>query len=159
MNKFLKDNIWGIVFVVIVMAFLASGIWENPISKIAKNAVGDVQKYWTTPTIQPDVPTITQDEVCAMAYNYLEARASLVSSYRQSLLTTLAKAKPYFTATYQGKGKWQVSALGYGPKEEANDWYFYYGGGQWNLYESSKTIEPANAQATALLLYIQQRTK
>jgi len=118
---------------------------------------------WATETAKPvpakiDVPTLTQDEVCAMVYNYLEARASSVV-IRQPLLTALSKARPYFTATYQGNGKWQVSALGYGPKEKFTDWFFYYSGGLWNLYEASRTIEPANDKATALLFYIQQRTK
>lgn len=156
-----EKRIWALFIFVIVIAFLASGIWENPISKIAKNAVGDVQKYWTTPTIQPDVAILTQDEACALVYNYLEARASSITTVniRLNLLTTLSKARPYFTATYQGNGKWQVSALGYGPTEKSNDWFFYYPGGLWNLYEALKTIEPANNQATALLIYIQRYTK
>lgn len=120
--------------------------------------IGCGQEARQTPTIQTDTPTLRSDEVCVLVYNYLEARASLVSSIglRQPLLTALAIARPYFTATYQGNGKWQVSALGYGLKDE--DWVFNYGG-LWNLYEVSRAIEPANGEASDLLLYIQRRTR
>lgn len=111
----------------------------------------------TMPT-KVDEPTLTQDEVCALVYNYLEARASSVSAIgiRNPLLKALVIARPYSTASYRGNGKWQVSALGYGLKDE--DWVFNYGG-LWNLYEVSKAIEPANGDASALLLYIRYNTK
>ena len=154
-----KNDIWTLVVIVIVLAFLASGIIENPISQIAKNAVGDVQKYWTPPVpTKKDVPTLTQDEACALVYNYLEARASSVSpiGIRQPLLTALAIARPYSTATYQGSGKWQISGLGYGQKD--GKWVFN-SDGLWNLYEVSRAIEPANGEASVLLLYIQRWTQ
>ena len=138
MTKAMKRYL--IPILVILLALGLSGCW----------ATGT-----TTPVpIKTDVPTISQDEVCALVYSYLEARASSVSSIyiRQPLLTSIGIARPYFTATYQGNGKWQVSALGYGLKDK--DWVFNYGG-LWNFYEASKTIEPANDQATALLSYIQ----
>jgi len=132
------------IIVVLVLALPISGCW----------AVGTTKPVPT----KTDVPTLTQDEVRALVYNYLEARASLVSliGLRQPLLTALAIARPYSTATYQGNGKWQVSGLGYGLKDE--DWVFNYRG-LWNLYEVSRAIEPANGEASALLLYIQHRTK
>jgi hypothetical protein len=104
-----------------------------------------------------DMPTLTQEEVRALVYNYLEARASLVSPMgtRQPLLNALAIARPNSTATYQGNGKWQVSGLGYGLEDEK--WLFNYSG-LWNLYEVSRAIEPANKEASQLLLYIQRWT-
>ena len=140
-----KNDIWTLVVMVLVLAFLASGIVENPISKIARNAVGDVQKYWTTPApIKPDVPTITQDEVCALVYKYLENKinAMTVFTLRMSYLNTLNEARPDFQAVYQGKGKWTVAALG-----------------QWNLYQASGVIEPTDDKAREWLYYIQRYTK
>lgn len=105
-----------------------------------------------------DVPTLSRDEVCAMVYNYMEARASSVSnlSIRQPLLAAIGIARPYFTATYQSNGKWQVSALGYGIKD--NNLVFNYDG-LWNVFETSETIEPANDQASQLVSYIQKYTR
>ncbi|MBN2463855.1 MAG: hypothetical protein JXB43_09700 [Dehalococcoidia bacterium] len=138
-----------ILVIVLVLVFLASGIVDNPISRMARNAVGDVQKYWTTPKIQTatptktDVATLTQDEVCALVYNYLENKINAMThlSLRMSCLNTLNKARPDFHAVYQGKGKWTVAALG-----------------QWNLYEASGVIEPADDKAREWLYYIQRRT-
>lgn len=112
------------------------------------------------PTIQPDVPTMTQDEVCALVHNYLETRGNAMTLFvkRLELLDWLNKARPYFTATYQGNGKWQVWAVGndgVGAKGVlAGGW-----GGLWNLYENSGVIEPANDKARELLSYIQWYTR
>jgi hypothetical protein len=132
------------LIVVLVLALPIYGCW----------AVGNTKPVPT----KIDVPMLTPDEVRALVNNYLDDRASLVSpiNLRQNLLAAIAIARPYSTATYQGNGKWQVSGLGYGQKDE--DWVFKYGG-LWNLYEISGTIEPANSEASALLLYIQHWTK
>ncbi len=133
-----------LILVMLVLALPLSGCWATETTK-------------PVPT-KTDVPTLTQDEVCALVYNYLEAKATSMSAsaVRQQLFTLIGEARPYFTATYLGNGKWQVSALGYGLKDK--DWFFYYSGGLWYLYEVSRTIEPANDQATALLLYIHRYT-
>ena len=140
-----KSDIWQIVVVVLILAFLASGIWENPISKLARSTVGAVQKYWTTPVpIKPDVPTRTQDEVCALVYNYLENKINAMTmlTLRMSYLNTLNKDRPDFRAVYQGRGKWEVAALGY-----------------WNVYEASGVVEPADDNARNWLYYFQLYTR
>ncbi len=78
---------------------------------------GQTDQLSTVPTTSaPSVATRTQDEVCALVYNYLEAKANLVSplTYRMKLTDTLSKARPYFTAKFENNGKWKVSALGLG---------------------------------------------
>jgi len=149
-----------IVILVLVLVFLASGIVENPISRIARSVVGNVQEAWTTPKIQPDMPTRTQGEVCALVYSYLENKVSSVSAvpYRMNLLNALDMARPYFQAVYQGNGKWQVRALGC----SINNYYHvesYSYSGLWNFYEASGVIEPANGEASELLRYIQRWTQ
>ncbi len=44
-----KNDIWALVVIVLVLAFLASGIGENPISRMARSAVSNIQKAWTPP--------------------------------------------------------------------------------------------------------------
>ena len=158
----MKQNWWILVIVLLVLAF---GLIEIPIKPsgflrpvVGKWIGGLTEEASPIPAIQPDMPTLTQDEVRALVYNYLEARASLVSpiGIRQPLLTALATARPYSTATYKGDGKWQISGLGYGLEDE--DWVFNYGG-LWNFYEVSRAIEPANGEASQLLLYIQRWAK
>ena len=75
-----------------------------------------------------------------MVYNYLEAKVSSISDNdaRLRVLALIATGRQSFTATYLGNGKWQVS-----------------GYGLWNLYETSKTIEPANDETRAMLIFIQ----
>ena len=117
--------------------------------------VGCRQEATPVPTTSAtSVPTRTQDEICALVYNYLQNKAAsmTVITHRMSLLDAIGIARPYFAATYQGNGKWQVRALGYGV-----DRYNY--DGLWNLYEASGAIEPANDEATALLRYIQWWTR
>ena len=211
-----KNNI---LILVIVLSVLASGLIIDipivtPIVKPIKPLVvgfgrgiwGLIEETRPTPTIQPDVPTRTQDEACALIYDYLENKVSSMSAvpYRINLLNTLGKARPDFQAVYQDNGKWQVSAIGYGvqinleeykknftPDEiqeieavsaaEREQWVksheqgfleqhfpsnpswvktgvhrmYYYRGGLWSVYETSGVIEPANEQASELLLYIQ----
>ena len=93
----------------------------------------------TTGTTKPaptkaDVATLSQDEVSALVYTYLENKVALVSAVhlRLKLLDTLGKARPYFQAVYQGNGKWQVSAIGYGV--------------QINLEEYKKNFNPDKIQ-------------
>ena len=97
-----------------------------------------------TPTTQTDTPMLQSDEVCALVYNYLENKitAMTVFARRMQYLDTLSKARPDFQAVYQGNGKWTVAALG-----------------QWNLYEASGVIEPADDNARKWLHYIQQWTR
>lgn len=118
---------------ILVILVLASGL-----------VVGCGQEVRSTPVIQPDVPTRTQDEVCALVYDYLETKGSLISAvpYRMDLLDALGKARPHFQAVYQGNGKWVVAALG-----------------QWNLYEASGVIEPIDDDARGWLRYIQYWTR
>ena len=101
-----------------------------------------------------DTPIFRNDEVCALVYNYLDNKATSMTDITQQKVTLflLGEARPYSIANYQGKGKWQVLAVGIG---EIN---WTYNGGLWNLYEASRAIEPANDQATKLLSYIQNFT-
>ena len=98
--------------------------------------LGGCQTTGTTKTvpIKTDVATLTQDEVCALVYNYLENKVASVSAVprRLKLLDTLGKARPYFQAVYQGNGKWQVSAIGYGVEV--------------NLDEYKETLKPEDRQ-------------
>ncbi|MFC1937171.1 hypothetical protein ACFLWY_01275, partial [Chloroflexota bacterium] len=116
-----------------------------------------------TPTPKPtqvpaktevDTPIFRNDEACALVYNYLDNKVTSMTAITQRTVTlhVLGAARPYFSAYYEGNGKWQVRAVGTG---EIN---WTYNGGLWNLYEASRAIEPANDQATKLLSYIQQWT-
>ena len=157
---------WIIVAVLLVMAF---GLIETPIKPsgflrpmigyFAKSIWSLVEESRPAPTIQPEVATLTQDEVCALVYNYLNSKATSMTDIQKKIevLSNLATAKPYFAANYLGNGKWQVKALGFGNNE--GHWVFYYNAGLWNLYEASRTIEPANNDATLLLVYISAITK
>ena len=144
----MKENGWILVIVVLVLAF---GLIETPIkpSGFLRPLVGEwigglTEEARPTPTIQPDVPTKTQDEVCALVYNYLENKitAMTVFALRMQYLDTLSKARPDFQAVYQSNGKWTVAALG-----------------QWNLYEASGVIEPADDNARKWLHYTQHWTR
>jgi len=103
-----------------------------------------------------DVPSISENEACAMVVNYLQVQINdLRKVQRMAMQNTLSKAAPSFSATYVGKGQWRVEALGYGYDKDEEEWYFYYKGGLWNIYEASKIVEPINAQARNLLEYWQ----
>jgi len=99
---------------------------------------------------------MTQDEACAMVYNYLQGKATAMThfTFRQQQLGVLDSARPHFEASYQGKGKWQVLAVGIGGYTNIND----ICSGLWNVYEASEVIEPANDPATMLLSYIHRWT-
>ncbi|MGA7677700.1 MAG: hypothetical protein WCA51_04915 [Dehalococcoidia bacterium] len=67
--------IWTLVVMVLVLVFLASGIWDNPISRMARNAVGDVQKYWTTPPPETSTspPNLTGQQAMGVVIAATEA--------------------------------------------------------------------------------------
>jgi hypothetical protein len=114
------------------------------------------------PFVPPTSSVMGEDEACALVYNYLETRAKAAiggvgpaypppancSIWRKQFLDTLVEQRQKFSAFYQGNGKWLVY------DDEHKD-YYYYGGGLWNLYETTRIVEPANDQARALLLEIQ----
>ncbi len=106
-----------------------------------------------------DRPTISTNEACALVYSYLEVKinAATVRTYRASTLEWLSQARPQFSATYLGKGQWQVKAVGNAGKgsygQLSRSW------GLWNIYEYSGTVEPANREATELLNYIRWMTR
>lgn len=115
-----------------------------------------------------EIPTssvMSEDEACATVYSYLETKAGAATvgpqdycyHWRMQFLDTLGKARQQFSAFYQGNGKWRVSALGKYSEvvDGANKEYYSYGGGLWNLYETTRIVEPANDQASALLSEIQ----
>jgi len=136
---------WVIVIVLLVLAF---GLIETPVKPsgflrpIVGKWIGGLTEE-ARPT-QPDIPTITKDEACALVYNYLEnkSNAMTVLTLRMKFLDMLDEDRRYFSAVYQGKGKWQVSALG-----------------QWSLYETSRVIEPADDDAREWLHLILQNTR
>lgn len=101
-----------------------------------------------------DTPVFRNDEACALVYNYLGNKFTSMTDIIQRIpsLGILDEARPYFSAKYQGNGKWVVSALG------SSEGKWSSNGGLWNLYEASRTIEPANDQATELIRYIQHWT-
>jgi len=112
----------------------------------------------STPTQVPtktevDTPILQNDEVCALVYNYLYNinKAMTDITQRKVTLELLGVARPYFSAYYQGNGKWLVWALGVNEENFAS-----FNGGLWNLYEASRAIEPANDQATKLLTSFQK---
>ncbi len=134
---------------IMVVLVLASGL-----------VVGCGQEVKPTPTIQPDVPTMTQDEVCALVYSYLEARGNAMtdSPKRLEILFILNGAFPHFRATYQSNGKWQVWAVGNDGVGTSGNLTVGWGG-LWDVYENSGVIEPANDKARELLSYIQWYTR
>ncbi len=115
---------------------------------------------WANEATKTDVGALTQDEVCALVYDYLENKAASIFSipYRMDLLNVLDIARPNFQAIYQSNGKWQVRALGcsinayYRPTEWNYD-------GLWYFYEDSRVVEPVSNQASDLLRYIQFWTR
>ena len=131
---------------VLVLLMLASGL-----------VVGCGQEAKPTPTPTIDLPSLRSDEVCALVYNYLESRATPMNvRQRMWLLNDLNAAKPYSRAVYQDNGKWQVRGLGRVTQSNYLDFGTWSSaGGLWNLYGASGVIEPANAQATEVLNYIQ----
>lgn len=97
-----------------------------------------------------DLPSISHNEACAMVYDYLQTQINSMSPRALLLLQlqpVLTQAQPYFRATYLGKGQWSVSALGYDTNK------YYFDGGLWYVYESSKIVQPVNSKATQLLKY------
>ncbi len=109
-----------------------------------------------------DMPTLTQAEVCAMAYNYLENQADAMTVYgnRLSILDFFSSDKQYFTASYKGNDMWQVLAVGNDDVGTSGKWGYAGSAndpndGLWNVFEKSGVIEPANDKAQALLSYMQ----
>ena len=135
------------ILVIVVLALGLSGCRATGIMK-------------SVPT-ETDVATLTQDEVCAIVYNYLESKAAATTlsfSKRLELVDWLGKARPYFRASYQGNGKWQVWAVG-NDVVGAKGGFVGGWGGLWNVYENSGVVEPANDKAVELLSYIQWLTR
>lgn len=98
------------------------------------------------------VPSLSEEEACALVYTYLQSRidemAARAGCYAQEALN---KAAPHFYASYVGKGQWSVKALGFDYNTQKKDWHYYYVGGLWYVYESSRIVEPGNTQARNLL--------
>ena len=104
-----------------------------------------------------DVPSISGNEARAMVTNYLQVQINdLIKPQSMAMQNLLNKAAPSFSATYIGKGQWRVVALGYGYNTDEEEWRYYYKGGLWNVYETSKIVEPYNTQARNLLEYWQR---
>ncbi len=130
-----KRDIW---ILVLVLVFLASGIVENPVSRIARSVVGDVQKAWTTPKIQPDVPTMSATEVCqyanqALPNNYIYQTPALRYEYRYTALSA------QYIGGSSHKGAWEISV------RETVEYQRLYEG-QWTLFSRgrpavSQTVE------------------
>jgi hypothetical protein len=97
-------------------------------------ATGIVSCIQSTPATETstDVPSLSENEVCAIVYNYLQSRVdTMTSSFRRvSIQNALPKARPHFNAVYIGNGQWSVNALGYGYDSDEEQWYFYYTGGK-----------------------------
>ena len=104
-----------------------------------------------------DVPSISENEARAMVTNYLQIQSNdLIKALSIRMQKRLNEAAPYYSATYVGDGQWRVAALGYGYNTDEEEWWFYYKGGLWNVYEASKIVEPYNTQARNLLEYWQR---
>lgn len=93
-----KDNILIIVFVVIFMAFLASGIWENQISKIARSAVINIQQGWTKPA-DVALPNLTAQQ----------AQGIVVSAIYTSTVAIQRRSLYYQEAFNYSTRQWMVS--------------------------------------------------
>lgn len=117
---------------VLVLLVLASGLLIG---------CGQGARPIPTPTI--DLPSLRSDEVCALVYNYLERQVTAMTiglDRRQLLATQLGQQRPYFTASYQGNGKWQVLALGNDGAGAHGQLLLPASGGcdgLWNVYENS----------------------
>ncbi len=109
------------------------------------------------PTQQPDVPSMSENEACAVVYDSLQSYVNeLKTLLRISVQQTLNKARPSFHAVYIGKGQWEVKALGYGYLTADEKWYYYYTGGTWNVYETTGIVEPGNTKARNILEHWQR---
>lgn len=98
------------------------------------------------------VPSITDNEARAMVTYYFQMQINdFTREKRVTMQSILNNAAPSFSATYVDKGQWSVAALGYGYNTGKGEWWYYYEGGLWNVYEASKIVEPNNAQARDLL--------
>jgi hypothetical protein len=95
-------------------------------------------------------PWITEDEASAIVYDYLQSRVNDTedSAERLERQRTLGEARPQFQARFLENGQWLVLALGY------HESYTPIGG-EWFVYERTKTVEPWNPQARELLQYWQ----
>jgi hypothetical protein len=90
----------------------------------------------------------------------LEAKGNAMTIIvrRRQLLDWFGEARPYFTASYQGNGKWQVWGVGNDAVGASGD-FSGKGDGLWSVYEKSVIVEPANDKARELLNYIQWCTR
>lgn len=95
---------------------------------------------------------ITEDEASAIVYDYLQSRVNDTedSAERLERQRTLGEARPQFHARFLRDGQWTVQALGY------HESYTPIGG-EWFVYERTRTVEPWNPQARELLQYWQVR--
>jgi hypothetical protein len=95
---------------------------------------------------------ITEDEASAIVYDYLQYRVNDTEDDAERLerQRTLGEARPQFHARFLENGQWLVLALGYHESYTPT-------GGEWFVYERTKTVEPWNPQARELLLYWQGR--
>lgn len=117
---------------VIVLVFLASGIVENPISRVVRVVVSgqmtisDIQKAWTKPVSpKADVPTMSATGVCqyvnqALSNKYVYRIPTLRYEYRYTALS----------AQYIGESAWEVSV------RETVEYQRLYEG-QWTLFSGS----------------------
>lgn len=86
-----------------------------PILLIVAIAITGCSNGQTGEPTPVDVPSISENEACAMVNNYLQVQINnMIKSKRMSCQKTINEAAPYFSATYIGKGRWRVAALGYG---------------------------------------------
>ena len=93
-----------------------------------------------------DTRWITAEEASALVRDYLQIRVDNTedASVRWDRQGTLNEAGPDFHASFVSDGQWRVQALGW-------DETYTYLGGEWIVYERSRTVEPANGPARGLL--------
>jgi hypothetical protein len=89
---------------------------------------------------------IIAEEASALVYDYLQIRVDNTEddSARWERQATLTEARTQFDARFLSDGQWLVQALGW-------DETYTHTGGEWYVYERTRTVEPANRSARELL--------
>lgn len=98
---------------------------------------------------------LTEAEASAVVFDYLMRRFERADPFIE--MSALTRSRGQYSADYLGDGRWKVTGLGSGKKEEEPDrTYYFYKRGEWIVYEKSLIVEPANDEARDLVAHLQR---